>query len=300
MTVSPSYQLSYSALPFRASGKLGGLTLKQQFATVFSKQASLDYLMVGTFNEHVAQPQHNPFYPPNTAAIAMGLEEDPGRYSLWVDLYGDGITRDLEPTVQDGGSIWALFLSCTRVLRGGVGCTGKAATNESCCDFTAAESSWTPVYSLNATKADGQYLLTTNGDEATTLQKQGWAQFCPPFGGGGAFCAYEEHVQVTPAMYALSPFLIRKVGTTGKTVGLTRCLSTKKFAEHFYSTDRACHGVGKPESLLGYAMLARSSEAPRSLRQCGNAPTFGATTHFHTSLDAPCPEYQLEALGYVH
>jgi hypothetical protein len=31
LTVGPSYQLSYSSLPFRASGKLGGLTLKKQF-----------------------------------------------------------------------------------------------------------------------------------------------------------------------------------------------------------------------------------------------------------------------------
>lgn len=31
LTLGPSYQLSYSSLPFRAAGKLGGLTLKKQF-----------------------------------------------------------------------------------------------------------------------------------------------------------------------------------------------------------------------------------------------------------------------------
>ena len=31
LTVGPSYQLSYASLPFRASGKLGGLTVRQPF-----------------------------------------------------------------------------------------------------------------------------------------------------------------------------------------------------------------------------------------------------------------------------
>ena len=31
LTVGPSYQLSYASLPFRASGKLGGLTVRQSF-----------------------------------------------------------------------------------------------------------------------------------------------------------------------------------------------------------------------------------------------------------------------------
>ena len=34
-TVSPSYQLSYSSLPFMAAAKLGGLTLKKQFQQAF-------------------------------------------------------------------------------------------------------------------------------------------------------------------------------------------------------------------------------------------------------------------------
>ena len=61
--VGPSYQLSYSSLPFRASGKLGGLTLKKQFERAFEENANgkLDYLQVGTFNEHIAQPQPNAF-----------------------------------------------------------------------------------------------------------------------------------------------------------------------------------------------------------------------------------------------
>ena len=26
--------------------------------------------------------------------------------SLWVDMLGDAISRDLEPTVEDGGALW--------------------------------------------------------------------------------------------------------------------------------------------------------------------------------------------------
>ena len=48
------------SLPFRAAGKLGGLTLRKQFQRAFAEHAkgTLDYLMVGTFNEHVAPLIH--------------------------------------------------------------------------------------------------------------------------------------------------------------------------------------------------------------------------------------------------
>jgi hypothetical protein len=46
----------------------------------------------------------------------MGVEDDPDAGSLWVDMFGDGLTRDLEPTVQDGGCMWDLFNSCMRVM----------------------------------------------------------------------------------------------------------------------------------------------------------------------------------------
>ena len=116
-TVSPSYQLSYSSLPFMAAAKLGGLTLKKQFQRAFElhSRAALDYLFVGTFNEHIAQPQPNPYNPPSDDAVSMGLELDAFNVKLWVDMYGDAISRDLEPTREDGGQMWTLFQSCMRV-----------------------------------------------------------------------------------------------------------------------------------------------------------------------------------------
>jgi hypothetical protein len=50
------------------------LTLKKQFERAFQENAkgTLDYLMVGTFNEHVAQPQPNNF---NKAGQVQGEEK---------------------------------------------------------------------------------------------------------------------------------------------------------------------------------------------------------------------------------
>lgn len=117
LTVGPSYQLSYSSLPFMAAGKLGGLTLKKQFERAFELHSlgALDYLFVGTFNEHIAQPQPNPYNPPNIDAVSFGLENDSFNVNLWVDMFGDSISRDLEPTREDGGKLWALFQSCLQV-----------------------------------------------------------------------------------------------------------------------------------------------------------------------------------------
>ena len=43
----------------------------------------------------------------------------PDRARLYVDMYGDGIARDLEPTVEDGGALWNVFASCMRVFKSG-------------------------------------------------------------------------------------------------------------------------------------------------------------------------------------
>ncbi len=92
LTVSPSYQLSYASLPFRAAGYMGGLTLRRQFEKAFamsepSAATPLDLLLVGAFNEHIAQPQPNPFSS-DAAAISMGFEGDAFNRNLWVDTFG--------------------------------------------------------------------------------------------------------------------------------------------------------------------------------------------------------------------
>ena len=201
LTVGPSYQLSYSSLPFMAAGKLGGLTLKKQFQRAFElhSQAALDYLFVGTFNEHIAQPQLNPYNPPNGDAVTMGLENDPFNVKLWVDMYGDAISRDLEPTKEDGGKMWALFESCMRVRRllarrcfcilyltsqhlsvlqvfwsGAKSCDDA---DELCCQHDPA-STWSNIWSLTLPQRDT--LLTNQKSERDSLVGQGWLELCAP------------------------------------------------------------------------------------------------------------------------
>ena len=60
--------------------------LKKQFETAFAENAkgTLDFLQVGTFNEHIAQPQKNNF---QSWVKSMGLEGDSMGSSLWVSRH---------------------------------------------------------------------------------------------------------------------------------------------------------------------------------------------------------------------
>ncbi len=215
LTVGPSYQLSYSSLPFRASGKLGGLTLKKQFERAFEENAkgTLDYLQVGTFNEHVAQPQHNPYFSAQnrTWVHSEGLGADTSGTSLWVDMYGDGVTRDLEPTKEDGGRLWSLFESCMRIFHtGAAACTNHS---EPCCLLDAPETSWVNVWSLTNGNGEGvgpstaDHLLTVDENERETLVSEGWAEVCSPQGGATAFCKFKTGMAPTARAYATGPFV---------------------------------------------------------------------------------------------
>lgn len=147
ITVSPSYQSSYSSLPFAAANKYDGLTLKRQFGTLFDSVAAYafaltqyntgsnntnnsgltcdtlrehtvnalpDNLFLSSWNEWTAQPQPNPFGSPY--AFSMGLPNDPEGGELWVDTFGSSISRDLEPSVEYGTLLYDIVSSCVRVV----------------------------------------------------------------------------------------------------------------------------------------------------------------------------------------
>lgn len=290
LTVGPSFQLSYSSLPFAAAGKLGSLTLKKQFETAFKLHSQIDHLMVGTFNEHIAQPQPNPFGPDE---ISMGLEKDPDNRNLWVDMYGDGITRDLEPTAEDGGSLWSVFESCMRVFRSGAtSCAGQPGT-EPCCQL-GPEDQWVNVWSLVLKGVDS--LITVQQQEKDALVKQGWTEVCAPLGDAHVFCSGGP-----TNYYTQGPFLMHAVATTtnqsaAASSPVFRCLSPA--TKHFLSSDSNCGGRGKAEAVLGYASTTRTSHTPRSLRVC----MINDVGQFYHSLDSPCKagDVLLEQLGFVH
>ena len=325
LTVSPSYQLSYSSLPFRASAKLGGLTLAMQFEEAFARRAKgdLDYLFVGTFNEHIAQPQHNPYNPPIPLANSMGLEGDAGASHLFVDMYGESITRDLEPTKEDGGAAWELFRSCMRVFRDGGASPTCSNASEPCCTIhTAPRAQWRSVWSLigggggggggggergaaAAAAADpfeAAFLLTVDSSEVAALTKKGggWREVCTPFGGSAVFCNPAPKLLPSAPEFRAGPFLMHAapLPTPGASRAVTRCNA----GSHFFTLDPACApawwkgGAATVEGTLGYTRTARSSETPRSLRLCQRGATF------HHSLDAPCEggAVEREHLGYVH
>jgi len=243
----------------------------------------VDYLFVGTFNEHVAQPQTNP-YSSNPAAVSMGLDGDADAGSLWVDMFGDGITRDLEPTLEDAGAAWKLLQSCMRVLKSSGTCSGST---EECCELSP-EAKWVNVWSLSNGK---DHLLTVDQNERSVLAKSGWKEICAPFGGATAFCATSNPPS---SDYHRSPFLLYQGPlAAGNSAPVHRCLSAG--GTHFISGDPSCRGAGKAESILGYASTKRSSETPRQLALCSAA---GA---FRVSVGGACDGDQvLEKLGFVH
>ena len=331
LTVSPSYQLSYSALPFQAAGKLGGLTLKRQFETAFALHASgeLDYLFIATFNEHIAQAQPNPFWPDRPAAVTMGLEGDPEAPWMWVDMLGDSISRDLEPTVEDGGATWDLLLSCMRVFASGASSCANyisegSTTEESCCDLGEGDpqSAWLNIWAIF--RGDGgEILLTADANEKDTLLASQWGvEICAPFGGAGAFCGgnspSEEHsARKNAGSFTTShtivsgydssfdsrgPFLIHAMPLPAPqtSFALWRCYDDVG-KRHFATTNSNCSDIqgATPETILGYLSGARSTDTPRSLRLC-EAETNGLLYH---SLDMPCvgEDTELEAnMGFVH
>ena len=292
VTVSPSYQLSYASLPWMAAGTMGGLTLKKQFEKAFALHSggTLDYLMVGTFNEHIAQPQPNP-WPTNPAAMSMGMERDLFNKSLWVDMYGLR-SRDLEPATEDGGYTWKIFESCMRVFR------SKAAacsdTSELCCStdtHTEPRLLWTPIWSFeNAAGSNGSAgsaasdgagavtdnLLTADSVERALLLKANWTEICTPLGGSDQFCAGSYGSDPTPTRWEQGPFALHKspLNLPLASTAVYRCTTTGTEGGgavpaaaaagvhteddgrlpkglHFFSSSRACRGIGKMEATLG-------------------------------------------------
>ena len=309
LTVGPSYQLSYSSLPWRASGKLGGETLKAQFRAAFALRDQLDFLFIGTFNEHIAQPQKNPYFATDAHALALGLGDsgaggapDADASQTWVDMYGDGVTRDLEPSMSDQGAAWALLSSCLRVLSTGAGCSAADNSEEACCSSANPAQRWRNVWSLalggNPSK---DLLLTVDAHELAMLTKEGggWEEVCTPHGGASAFCGGAASAQ-PEADYPRGPFLLHAVAQVvpaAPSKAVHRCVSAG--GRHFVAGDSACYGRGKSESVLGFASSARNSNTPRSLRSCAAVAADGAMYH---SLDTRCAagDEELGHLGFVH
>lgn len=288
VSVSASFQIGYASLPMQSSGKLGGLTLKKQFETAFAVHP--DWLLVNEWNEHIAQPQPNPNDPSlGSLRRSMGEGEvpanDPGADWLWVDGYGAGFARDLEPTEEDNGAGYALLKSCLNVYRSGHATCDLAG--EACCQLGAGMN---VVMSLRGKSDNGSmttdHVPTLSVQERDTLVGSGsWQEVCNPFYGPFGLCAGGTTVD--------GPFLLFGEGGPDRVL-IYRCYSG---ADHFISPDPNCEGR-QVEGQLGWASTVRTTETPRMLRRCYNE---AAIVHFHSVADH-CPTGMKEeaVFGYVH
>ncbi len=294
LSVSTSYQLAYASLPFQASGKNEGLTLKKQFETAFAAQP--DYLLINSWNELIAQPQPNPY-----AANLGNLGRSLGKYSppqdpstpgldwLWVDAYGAEFVRDIEPTVEYGTKYLDLLTSCLRVYRSGVAaCTPEQRATEACCQV---EEEQVLIYSLRMKDPQNtlstHHVLTPEALERDTLLGSGaWEQVCNPVYAPPGLCARDRDLT------ADGPFMLFARPGEGR-AALYRCYSG---ANNFFSLDPNCEGR-EVVGLLGYLSTRRSTGSARPLLRCYHP---AGPAHFHW-LDESCPAGREDAglLGFV-
>ena len=281
LSASRSYQIGYASLPYQASGRLDGLTFQKQMATAFAVQP--DVLLLNAWNEHIAQPQANPYASAYGAlGRSMGLTAtgDAAADWLWVDMYGADLNRDFEPTEEDGGAGYALLASCLRVYA-----TGAASCDdpgEACCQLAEGR---TLVYSVRAspTATSGDHVPTVERAEADALVAGGWTEGCNPIYGPPGLCAGSS---------GDGPFGLYPSDAEGR-VPVFRCYTG---VDHFLTNDPACEGATF-ERLLGYAASTPSSAMPRPLTRCYNR---AVRAHLHW-LDAACPSSveQEGGLGFV-
>jgi hypothetical protein len=271
VSVSRSFQVGYASLPFQASGRLGGLTLQKQMETALAVQP--DVLIFNAWNEHIAQPQANP-YDPWLGGLrrSMGVTDasDDTADWLWVDLYGADLNRDLEPTVEDGGAGLALLQSCLRVWR--TGATTCSDASEACCALAEGRTLIRSVRYRGADPYAVDHVPTSDPAEASALVASGaWEEVCNPLYGPPGLCTGTD---------GDGPFGLFPNPGSGR-VPIHRCWTG---LAHFLSPDPACEGT-TTESLLGYAASAPSSDMPRPLQRCYAA---SAQRHLHW-LDTGCP-----------
>ena len=200
-------------------------------------------------------------------------------------MFGDGITRDLEPTVEDGGAMWRLFESCMRVFRSGAArCTDQT---EACCKRGAddPESDWVNVWSLTKPDAEGgcaDHMLVSRPEERASLAQQGWLEVCSPGGGASAFCSFGSGMAPTAALYEQGPFLMYR-GALGerRSTPCHRCVTAA--GKHFVSADEGCLGKGtqvRSRAVFGassWPLLSRLRVGYQRRMWCsGTPPSVGA------------------------
>jgi len=273
LAVSLSYQVGFASVPFQASGKLEGFTLRRQFEAAFAQH--VDYLFLNGWNEVIAQPQTD-----TQGGGSMGLEYEPANAPLkgrqWVDTYGVEFDRAMMPTKEEGTRYTDLVASCVRVYRSGHATCDLAG--EACCQ---AADPFVTVYSLKET--GGDFLPTTSAAEKNALVGQGnWKERCTPYGGTPYLCTQNGDTA--------GPFRLYSAAGTNR-AALNRCLFG---VNHFLSTSANCEGQ-VVEGALGFISTVKTSATPRPLARCLQ----GAFHSHSTTGTCPAGTTTEFILGYV-
>ncbi|EDQ91439.1 uncharacterized protein MONBRDRAFT_36118 [Monosiga brevicollis MX1] len=281
ISASGAYMVSQSALPFANPGHLRGLTVARLFERVLDLRPP--HLFLSSFNEHIGGRQQ----PVSSSKIAfnMGLPNDSQRDVVWVDTYASEFSRDMEPTVEGGDTVYRVASACVALYKAGLNCT--AAPTDLCCT-RADKEVFANVWSLS--HASGNVydtVLTTNAAEVSALETDGWAENCSPISGPSVFC-----VDTSLTDGRNGPFILYNQQLPN-TIPLYRCNEPQQ-THHHISTDPNCDGDGAVESTLGFIAQQRGGETLRGLYRCKTPQ--GGYAH---SLDLPCDTPDGPVLGYV-
>ena len=321
IAVSPSYQMGYGSIAFEGANKYDGLTFKRQFATVLDsaradwaagRAATLPaHIVLSSYNEWTAQPQKNPF--PSPWTHSLGLAKDAMGAMLWVDSYGQSVSRDIEASADEGSGIFEIMASCLRVIQlasaldvhlasgavsyrafgGSEGLSACSVAGEVCCAYNDTTDGYAPVWALRLPPAVDA-LLTNDATEVAALVKAGWVEQCNPYIGPTDFCVSAAAAGLSAAQHG--PLVLHMGGCElPRRAPLHRCYD-KAVARHFVSLDDACEGA-TVEGLLGCVATDPTSNMARVLRVC-TVKVGGMRYHV---LDGPCEAADTDGgvMGYA-
>lgn len=82
---------------------------------VFGSWHGIRGIADSSFNEHIGGRQ--PPSQPADTAFNMGLPNDPQKDSVWVDSYASEFSRDIEPSVEAGDTVWNVAASCVQLYK---------------------------------------------------------------------------------------------------------------------------------------------------------------------------------------
>lgn len=297
ISASGGYMLSQCALPFASPGHFRGLTLARLFEKILANPPPNVFL--SSWNEEIGGRQA----PASPARIAFnqGLPHDPQRMSVWVDTYAAEFSRDIEPSVEGGGVVYAVAKACITLLKSGGNCTTNPTSQ--CCTRGDKEV-FSNIWSLSRVDGGDNLLTNASGEKDALVAGGEWKEQCSPISNPTVFCVDggEKDGSSGPFILYNAPNVPhpRGDGTPFPLTPLYRCITPASPQQtHFFSLSPSCEGGGTAESTLGYIAQTPGLETLRGLRRCLDKAGGSVKKHaLDVDCDFPDPTAP-NVLGYV-